>query len=46
MTDNEKQIIWDYIIELALKCASQSDKNPFNVVETMKKAVKTPDILK
>ena len=46
MTDKQKQEIWDYIIELALKCASESDKNPFNVVEEKKKQIETPKILK
>jgi hypothetical protein len=46
MTDEEKQQIWDYIILLALKCASESNDNPFNVVEEKKKQLETPEILK
>ena len=43
MTKEQKQEIWDYIIQLALKCASESDKDPFNIVEQKKKQLKMID---
>ena len=46
LTDKEKQEIWNYIIELALKCALESDKNPFDVVKEKKGQLETPQILK
>ncbi len=46
LTDKEKQTIWDYIITLALLCASDSERNSFDIVEEKKGQLETPQILK
>jgi hypothetical protein len=45
MDDNEREIVWEYIIELALLCACESGSSPFTIVENAKRKIDIPEIL-
>jgi len=46
MSEQEKKEVWEYIIELSLKCAADKSEGIFEIVENAKKGLNTPKILK